>query len=235
MHSLERSTARCAVGDTVVQIALARLDVPHQAINVAETLLSAAERQRAAGFARPHDRRRFVLARARLRQLLAARLQMRAEDIELVHGPWGKPALAPALAGSGLRFNVAHAGDVTVYAFAEHREVGIDVEVSRCFYAAADVAEHIFSRRERMDYWALSLGDRPRGFLNCWTRKEAFAKAVGTGIHHAFDAFDVSLLPGEPARILRVDSTPGEACGWAMRSLDCGSDLIGAVVVQSLP
>jgi len=231
----ERAAVCCPVGNAVVRIAVARLDVPHHAVDAAATLLSPAERKRAARFARTDDRRRFVVARARLRQLLGVRLQMRAEEIELVHGPWGKPALAPALAGSGVRFNVAHADDRVVYAFADHREVGVDVEAGRRFPAAADVAEHIFSRRERMDYWRLPLMDRPRGFLNCWTRKEAFTKAIGKGLHHAFDAFDVSLIPGEPARILRVGRTPGEACGWAMESFDCGGGLIGAVVVQNEP
>lgn len=241
MHAGEGPTARCTVGDAVVRIAVSRLDVPQHAVNAAAALLSAAERTHAARFVRTRDRRRFLVARARLRQLLAVRLQVRAEDIELVHGPWGKPALAPALAGSGLRFNLAHAGDVVVYAFADHREVGVDIETIRYFFKAdgvadvADVAAGMFSRRERMDYRSLSPLDRPRGFLNCWTRKEAFTKAVGKGLHHAFDAFDVSLVPGEPARILRVGSTPGERCGWAMRSFDLGGDLIGAVVVQSQP
>lgn len=243
MHAGEGPTTRCTVGDAVVEIVVARLDVPHPAVNAAAALLSAAERKRAARFARMSDRRRFVLARARLRQLLAVRLQMHAEDIELVQGPWGKPALAPALSRSGLHFNLAHVDDVAVYAFADDREVGIDIESGWRFSDAADVAEHIFSGRERMDYRSLSPMDRPIGFLNCWTRKEAFTKAVGKGLHHAFDAFDVSLVPGEPARILRVGSTPGEACGWAMRSFDCcgdltgdlTGDLIGAVVVQSRP
>lgn len=235
MGAGEGSTTRCRVGDATVELVVARLDRSHRAVNAAATLLSPADWKRAARFARLRDRRRFIVGRTWLRQLLVARLQVPAADIELVNGPWGKPALAPGLADSGLRFNLAHAGDVVVYAFAENREVGVDLEASRSFDASAEVAGAVFSRRERRDYWSLSAKDRPRGFLNCWTRKEAFTKAVGKGLHHTFDAFDVSLVPDEPARILRVGSTPGEACGWALRSFDFGADLICAVVAQSRP
>lgn len=203
-----------------------------EAVRASAALLSGAERQRASRFAFDRDRRRFIVARAQLRCLLAARLGVRPECVELVHGPRGKPALSRRFADSGLRFNVSHSEEVAVYAFALGREVGIDVEAIRLPRDADDVAARFFSRSEYEAYRALDRRDRPQGFFNCWTRKEAFIKARGDGLHYPLDRFDVSLTPGEPANILRVEGTRGEDCEWTLHSFVPRPGFIGALVVQ---
>jgi 4'-phosphopantetheinyl transferase len=195
-------------------------------------LLSDAERQRANGFAFDRDRRRFTVARSRLRQLLGSRLDARPESVELVYGERGKPALARRFAASGLRFNVAHSDDVAVYAFSRGLEIGIDVEAVRVIDDADDIAARFFSHRENEAYRALAPSDKPLGFFNCWTRKEAFIKALGDGLYHPLDRFDVSLAPGELARILRVGHVPGDLCGWTLHGFLPGPGLVGAVVVR---
>jgi 4'-phosphopantetheinyl transferase len=218
--------------DDAVEVVATTLDVGRESVRALTALLSDAERQRASRFMFERDRRRFTVARARLRQLLAARLGVEPESVELAYGTHGKPALARRSTDSDLRFNVSHSADVAVYAFAGGREVGIDVEVVRAIADADDIAARSFSPRENEAYLALDPQDRPLGFFNCWTRKEAFIKALGDGLSHPLDRFDVSLTPGEPARIVRVDSTPGEHCGWTLHGLSPGPGLVGAVVVQ---
>ena len=115
-------------GAAAVDVVVTRLDVGPGALRASAALLSQEERHRAGRFAFECDRRRFTVARARLRQLLAARLDIGADSVELVYGERGKPALARRVAASNLRFSVSHCDDVAVYAFAFGREVGIDVE-----------------------------------------------------------------------------------------------------------
>src|ERR1700741_1688613 len=103
--------------DDDVEVIVARPDVGSDAVSTSATLLSHQERARAARFAFEPDRRRFIVARALLRQLLAARLGVRAESIELAAGARGKPALAGRFSTSELRFNVSHSQDVVAYAF----------------------------------------------------------------------------------------------------------------------
>jgi 4'-phosphopantetheinyl transferase len=160
---------------------------------------------------------------------------VRPESIALVYGGHGKPALAPRYADVDLRFNVAHSDDVAVYAFATGREIGIDVEAVRVIRDADDIAARFFSRRENEAYLALDPRDKPLGFFNCWTRKEAFVKALGDGLYHSLDRFDVSLAPGEPAMILRVENTPGEHCGWRVESFSPAPGFAAAVVTESVP
>jgi len=221
--------------DHVIEVIVARLDLGPEAVCASAAVLSDEERQRANRFAFDRDRSRFTVARSRLRQLLGARLDMRPDSVELVYGKRGKPALARRFASSGLRFNVAHSDDVAVYAFSRGHEIGIDVETVRVLPDADDVAASFFSRRENEVYRSLAPRDKPLGFFNCWTRKEAFIKALGEGLYHPLDHFDVSLAPGEPARILRVGHIPGNLCGWTLHSFLPGPGLIGAVAMRHLP
>ena len=212
-----------------VEVVVASLEVKVAAL---VALLTRDERQRAARITFERDRRRFIAARALLRQLLGARLGAAAESIELVYNAYGKPALARRPGAPDLRFNLSHCGDVAVYGFAEAREVGVDVEAVRALEDADAIAARCFSKSEYKAYRALPERERPLGFFYCWTRKEAFIKARGSGLSQPLDGFDVSLAPGEPARILRVGRTPGARCGWTLRSLFPAPGFIGAVVVQ---
>jgi 4'-phosphopantetheinyl transferase len=196
-----------------------------------EASLSPDERRRAARFVFERDRRRFIAARARLRQLLGERLGVSPEKVQLAYSSAGKPSLAPGYERD-LRFNLSHCEDVAVFAFADGREVGIDVEAVRELEDAGEIAARFFSPAEDEAYRGLPERERPQGFFNCWTRKEAFIKALGSGLSHPLDSFAVSLAPGEPARILRAGGVPGERCGWTLQGFVPGPGLVAAVVVQ---
>ena len=215
------------------EVFVTRLDVGPEAVRAAAALLSAVEQQRAGRFAFDRDRRRFVVARAGLRELLAARLGMRPESVELIYGPQGKPALAREFCHGDLRFNLSHSEDVAVYAFARGREIGVDLEGVRVLPDGDDIAARFFSVRENATYRGLDARDKPLGFFQCWTRKEAFIKALGDGLCHPLDSFDVSLAPGEPAQILRAGNLAGDLCGWQLFSFTPLPGRIGAVVIEN--
>jgi len=217
--------------DDAIDVVVTRPVVGPEVARAAAALLSDAERQRASRFLFDRDRDRFIVGRARLRQLLAARLGTRPESVELVYGAHGKPALARRFADADLHFNVSHCDDVTLYAFSCGREIGVDVEAVRVIREADDIAGRFFSRRENQAYRALEPRDRPLGFFQCWTRKEAFIKALGDGLSYPLDRFDVSLTPGEPAEILRVEAMSGDCCGWRMESLSPAPGFVAAVVI----
>ncbi|HKS06196.1 MAG TPA: 4'-phosphopantetheinyl transferase superfamily protein [Gemmatimonadaceae bacterium] len=219
--------------DRAVEVVTTELDATPNTIRALTQLLSADERRRMSRLAFDSDRRRFAIARGTLRELLAARLGADAASITFDYGPRGKPALGAAFADSGVRFNVAHTADVAVFAFADGREVGVDVEAFRAIPDADDVAAHFFSEAENAAYRRLAVTERLAGFYNCWTRKEAFIKAQGDGLHFPLRDFDVSFAPGEDARILRVGTTPGELCGWFMQSFVAAPGVPGAVVVST--
>lgn len=153
------------------EVVVERLDADSDALRAC---LSAAERARADRFFFARHRRRFVAARARLRELLGARLGVAPQAVEIVHGRNGKPRLAQGK----MHFSVSHCADVALFGFSSSA-IGVDIEALRPVAGADAIAAHLFSPRERRACAALG---NPLGFLYCWTRKEALAKGLGRGL-----------------------------------------------------
>jgi 4'-phosphopantetheinyl transferase len=212
-----------------IEVAAARLDALPVTVRALSASLCEAEHRRAARYRFDRDRRRFIVARARLRQLLAARVGVRPQSVELEYGRNGKPALARRFAATGWCFNVTHCDEVALYAFSRAGDIGIDLEAIRPLREADDIAARFFSRRENDAYRGLGAQDKPLAFFSCWTRKEAFVKALGDGLCAPLDQFDVSLAPGEPAQVLRVEPALGDACGWRLDSFSPLPGFIAAV------
>lgn len=216
-----------------VEVVVAQLDVDDDELRALASILAPDERERASAFVFDRDRRRFVVARGRLRQFVAARIGACPESVQVGLGARGKPVLVCGAGTPDLRFNLSHCDDLAAYAFATGCEVGIDIERVRAIRDADAIAATFFSPRENEMYQALPLDERPLGFFNCWTRKEAFIKAIGDGLALPLDSFDVSLAPGEEARIIAVRGRPGSESGWRMRDVSPAADFVGAVVVET--
>jgi 4'-phosphopantetheinyl transferase len=195
-------------------------------------ILADDETARAARFHFERDARRFVVARAVLRELLGAYLAVTPREVSFVNGPRDKPGLAPPLDASGVQFNVSHSGEIALYAVTRHRPVGVDVEQVRALDNLAALAERNFSRAERAALFALPPAHRPAAFFACWTRKEAYVKALGEGLAHPLDAFTVSLAAGEPARVTEIGGDAAAAQRWTLAALDVAPGYEAAVAVD---
>ncbi len=189
-----------------------RLDLAPGAVDALAGCLRDDERQRAWRFRLARDRRRYVVARGRLRQLLAARLGSHPRAVELTCGAHGKPCLAPGSAAVDWRFNVSHSGDFALFAFCRGREVGVDVEAVQPMQDADAVARQFFSQGELQAYRALAPRDRELGFFTFWTRKEAYLKALGGGLQSPLSEFDAP--PGW--RLRSFSPAPGHAAALAV-------------------
>jgi 4'-phosphopantetheinyl transferase len=175
------------------------------------------ERERAQRFRFDRDRRRFVVARGVLREILGRCLGLGPALIRFSYNEYGKPSLRED--AGGLRFNVSHSAGAALYACTLGREVGIDIELLRDEFASFEIAERYFSQAEVRSLGSLPAHMRTQGFFNCWTRKEAYIKALGEGLSHPLDCFSVSLAPGEPARLISTDKDRLEAARWSIVDL----------------
>jgi 4'-phosphopantetheinyl transferase len=192
-----------------------------------EQLLSDEERARAWRFHFARDRNLFTVTRAALRQILGACLGIAPSMVLFAAGPFGKPCLPDG----GVRFNVSHSGSLALIAVARDREVGVDVEAVRHIEDAASIATRFFSADESRKIGALlNSSSLPRAFFECWTRKEAFIKALGEGLSHPLDTFDVTFFPDKPVA-LRVHGD--ERCGWTLINIDPGPGYCGALVTEN--
>ena len=194
--------------------------------------LSASERARAERFAFRRDRDRFIVRRGLLRAILGRYLAMDSARVEFQYGAGGKPALAPQNDGTQLRFNVSHSAGLALYAVARGREIGVDLEAIQPVIARERIPEHFFSPWEVATLRALPVDAQPEAFFACWTRKEAYVKARGEGLALPLDRFDVTLVPGEPAALVRTADDAREASRWSLQALAPGRGYVGAVAVE---
>jgi 4'-phosphopantetheinyl transferase len=163
-------------------------------------ILDHAELQRLYRFHFAPDRERYAVAHANLRRILGGYLNQPAKNISFHTNRFGKPELAGE--ASSLNFSLSHTQSIAVLAVAHGLPVGVDVEEVRPI--EPEVAARYFSASELSDLSALQGDAWLSGFYRCWTRKEAILKAEGVGLQRALDTFDVSLLPGAPAELLRT-------------------------------
>lgn len=134
--------------------------------------------------------------------LLGEYLQMDPGAVEFGYAANGKPFLAGTLSAERLYFNVSHAEERAMFAIASGRELGVDIEFVRAMPDALAIAESFFSVAEIAVLRSLPEEVRAEAFFACWTRKEAYIKALGDGLSLPLQDFDVSLAPSEPARLL---------------------------------
>lgn len=215
-----------------VHIWRAPLDQTPFIVELFDQLLSDDERVRANRFHFETDRRHFIVARGFLRTLISRYQDIPPREIQFTYGAFGKPQLLTSTAHVGpFNFNLAHSGGLALYAFTPIGEVGVDVELIRPDFTGDDIAQRFFSPAECACLNLLSAELRHKAFFNCWTRKEAFIKAMGTGLSLSLDQFDVTLTPDEPAELLRTRWDEGEANRWSLKAIDVGPDYAAAVAV----
>ncbi len=193
------------------------------------SILSESERERVRRFHSPVARNEFLVARSLLRLLLSHYIGQEPTDITFHIGMQGKPTLA---CGSPLHFNVAHSHGLALFAVSGLCEVGVDVEQVRPFANDLGLAERYFSESEAEVLRGMEPERRREAFFHTWARKEAVLKANGSGLALGLEGVEVSVMPDEPARLLRVDGEESYARQWTLTTLTPALDYVGAVALK---
>lgn len=183
------------------------------------------------------DKRRrdlFFAGRGILRELLAERIGAEPGAVALCEGEYGKPGLVGRAGCNRIGFNLSHAGDHLLFAFAEGREIGVDLEQVRQDLPYPAMAKRYFSEREREELFSLPPEEQIAAFYRCWTRKEAYLKGTGTGFSQPSTAFDVSLLPDQPALLLAHRTLPSEPQNWTLQDLSVPAGYCAALATGRL-
>lgn len=198
------------------------------------SLLSEDEQARRGRYWFVRDRDGFAIARGRMRQILGGYLQASPQSLVFDYGQHGKPRLA-----GGPAFNFSDSGQLGCLAvsISGASAVGIDIEeMGPRDYLK--LGERYFSPAEFNRLKILKESDHAASFFRAWTRKEAFLKAVGTGLSTRLDAFETSMGPCEPARMLRIDAAhfPGldaEVAGWKLHAFEPAKGYMGAIAAHT--
>jgi 4'-phosphopantetheinyl transferase len=191
--------------------------------------LSADERERALRFRFEQLKTAFTLSRGILRVLLGRYLAIEPGRVRFAYGTRGKPRLA--FPETPLEFNLAHSGVFAAYAFAVGCELGVDIEEVRPVPDQEGIVRRFFSREECEEWLELDSWQRDEAFFRCWTRKEAYIKALGDGLSMPLDSFRVSLRPGVPASLIHANGDPAAGSNWSLLSLTPADGYVGSLAV----
>jgi len=224
-NSWALNSGRLELGEAELHVWRANLELDESALRQLESTLASDELTRANRFHSERDRNSFVAARGVLRQLLGKYLDRSPAELEFDIGARGKPSVRQEPFERPIQFNISHSHGLALFAFATKRHLGVDVELIRPEFAGQEIARRYFSPHEVMELEALPEPLRPEGFFLCWTRKEAYIKARGEGLHIPLESFHVSLTPGNPASLQSEDRSR-----WTVRSLRPHPHYAGAVV-----
>jgi 4'-phosphopantetheinyl transferase len=215
------------IGGNEVHVWLGRLDDAGFCLSCGEQLLSSEEKERAVKFKFERDRRRYIVSHAGLRSVLSNYLHIVPGDLTFSAGPSGKPFLAP-IGGKALgEFNLSHSNEVALIAVAREKEIGVDVEWIARDIPFREIAGRFFSAREVAAMNALPDYLQRLAFFKCWTSKEAFLKAKGTGLSGKLDEVEIVSVGGEGVAIKAVVPR------WTLAELNPDDGYTGAVVFES--
>ncbi|MEI8373050.1 MAG: 4'-phosphopantetheinyl transferase superfamily protein [Planctomycetota bacterium] len=208
----------------------ARLDPPEDLLRQYASVLSEDEHCRADRFRVGSLRSRYIAGRGMLRMLLGRYLRTAPAAFSLNYQVHGKPELGPPWDACGVEFNVSHSHDLAVYACTLGREIGVDVEWIRPMPNAAALMERFFSPEEVRQWQQVPAERQLHAFFQGWTRKEAWLKAVGSGLSFPLNQFCVTL--DDPARVLSIRGDTNEAAHWWLESCEPCEGYVATVAMR---
>jgi 4'-phosphopantetheinyl transferase len=207
-----------------VHVWRAALDLPAPALQSLGRTLAPGEAERAGRIRDPARRERLIAAHGLLRAILCRYLNAEPGQLCFRRGQFGKPALAGA---GDLRFNLAHSHGLAIYAVARGRELGVDLERIRSAGDWDRLATRYLAASERAAVRALPARECGAAFFTFWVCKEAYLKAIGTGLAQPLGKLAIAIEKDGMA-VVRGDTG---AC-WSIQVLPFERGYAAALAAQ---
>lgn len=182
------------------------------------------ERFRGFRFIRAEDQQKFFFSRYVLRTVLSYYFNISPKKIVFSFGQNGKPFIL----NSDIKFNLSHSGNCILLGVMMNTEIGVDVEIMGKKHDFLALAKRFFTASEfNAIRQSCSENERMAAFYRCWTRKEAFVKATGSGLSFGLSDFevDVAEVLSKPSVLLHIRNDVVEARKWWLQSISM-SDLV---------
>ena len=194
--------------------------------------LSKAELARAQKFRSKTGYREYIVTRGLLRQVLSETAGLDLAGVDFMYGEHGKPCLDARVSAKTIAFNVSHSHGLALVALTLGGRLGVDLEKIRPEVEWQELAGRYFAEAEIRALDNRPQGDGLKAFYACWTRKEAFVKALGAGVSYGLKQFDVSVGPEEDYAALTVRSQDEDAAGWLVKNLPVPDSHVAALAVD---
>jgi 4'-phosphopantetheinyl transferase len=192
--------------------------------------LNDAEKEKASRYYFEKKRRQYIITRGVLKILLEVYTRRNSEQFQIVQGIYGKPFMRSE--EEEIHFNISHSEGLSILGFSKEAPLGVDIEIIREIPERDEIAEKYFSKKENNIYKTIPEEYRTKAFFNCWTRKEAFIKAIGEGFSKPLDQFDVTFLSNEKTKLISIDGDTRKADEWSLQELKTAQGYVSAFAVK---
>lgn len=173
-------------------------------------LLDADERERAGRFVYPIDRAQFITRRAARRIILAEFLDIRPSELEIQTDQLGRPLLPQS---PTTRFSCSARKNLALISIASGYRIGVDVEYLCVVPEAPAIVKSFFTHNEAEEFANVPDTSKDLAFLEFWTAKEAYLKAIGTGLAQALSSVEICR---EKQRLLALDGFADPEKAWSL-------------------
>jgi 4'-phosphopantetheinyl transferase len=199
-----------------IEVRTIRLTASQDRLPALLELLDDAERARAQTFRFPHLAAEFIQSHAAMRILIAEQIGLHPRAIQLSKGKYGKPRVTGQ---TGFEFSISHSCGLASFAFSTQGPVGIDIEKVRVLKDCDALVQQFFSHSERDELGRLRACEHLRAFYAVWTRKEAYLKALGTGLATPPRTVSVTVDPDAAPAVAGASESEQACCHWQLVDL----------------
>ncbi|HZQ20700.1 MAG TPA: 4'-phosphopantetheinyl transferase superfamily protein [Terriglobales bacterium] len=154
--------------------------------------------------------------------------------IRFFYQPNGKPELVAAQNNIGLNFNLSHSKDFAIIGVTLGRRIGVDVEGYRAL-EFLEIARRYFSPSEYRQLSALPLNELQKNFFACWSRKEAFLKALGEGIGVLLPHVSVTVAECESPKLIEFSEDSNAQLHWYLTDVQVSEGYAAALAFECVP
>ena len=197
-------------------------------INNFYSILAEDEHERADKLKVEDKKQQYIITRGALRQRLGLLTNIDPKDFVFEYFEHGKPVLNNDARFTDITFNVSHSNDLALIAIAQEQNIGIDIEKINHELNHQALMTRFFSEAEQTEFQTMPDANRAKAFCACWTRKEAFIKAVGDGVSYGLDNFDIAVDPENQIPEINLHKSSDET--WSAINLPINDEYMACLV-----
>lgn len=199
----------------------------------ARHILDGAEIERMERFRFPAHRHLFLVSHLLVRTALSHYAGLPPDAWRFIPDRYGKPMIDPALGAAPLTFSLAHTASLAVVGVARQLRIGVDVEKTDRPVNGAALSRRFFSPAEADALEFLPPGRLAKRFPLYWTLKEAYIKALGTGLSHPLDSSVFRLTGKDPYRIDFSTVDPQDLGTWRFALVEPRPSCVAALCAHA--
>jgi 4'-phosphopantetheinyl transferase len=220
------------INEFSIHLWIIALDDTIRGLEEYQTFLSDEELERARQFGFPELGRRYIVAHARLREILARYIDLQPDRITFLTNTHGKPFINIPDGNIDIQFNLSHSHELAVVAITRGRRIGVDVERLKPLGYHMKIAERYFSPAEIASLKRQKSEQIDRAFIQLWAGKEALIKAQGNGMSLPLNQISLEALIEQPEKTGVQVKQPDQVATWSVNKFKLPAGYAGAVAFE---